>query len=252
MADSVTLALEGNPTLGDLTSALAGLNDLLAGLSRAVAPGVAITWSVAALDVSSAVSTFRGQSERPGAVADVTDAYLHVGRRMQRGEQLGYTQDIIDAAKKIVAVIEDLTTEGVRFETADDDVTITGPVGIAQAAALRPVASTFGAVQGRVQTLRSRGGLRFTLYDSVHNKAVSCYLEADKHDLMRDAWDQLALVRGLVKREPETGRPISIRRISEIELRPESQPDAWRRARGIWSLDGDKPEAVVRRLRDAQ
>jgi hypothetical protein len=111
----------------------------------------------------------------------------------------------------------------------------------------------FGAVEGRVQTLSSRGGLRFTLYDSLHDRAVSCYLAEGHEDIMRDAWGRLAVVQGLVKRDPRTGRPVTIREVRSVELLGERSPHDYKRARAAIPLPegARRAEDVIRQLRDA-
>jgi hypothetical protein len=104
-------------------------------------------------------------------------------------------------------------------------------------------------VRGRVQTLSSRGRLRFTLYDALYDKAVSCYLAEGQEDIMRDAWGHVALVEGWVTRDPATDRPLSIRGIERVTLLPEGDPHGYRRARGA-VLGRELPEAIIRRLRD--
>ena len=88
-------------------------------------------------------------------------------------------------------------------------------------------------MEGRIETVTRRKGLRFTLYDSLDDKAVSCYLEDGQEKLMRGAWGRRALVEGWVSRDPATGRPLTIRRVSHVELLPDVESGGYRRARGV-------------------
>ena len=110
-----------------------------------------------------------------------------------------------------------------------------------------------GAVTGRVQVLSNRGGLRFNMYDTVHDKAVSCYLKQGQEDLMREAWGQRAMVSGEVTRDKATGRPITIRQIMNLEILEETVAGSYHEARGAvpWEPGDALPEDVIRRLRDA-
>ena len=113
--------------------------------------------------------------------------------------------------------------------------------------------SAIGAVTGRVQTLSNRAGLRFNLYDTIHNKAVACYLSPGQEELMREAWDRRARVSGRVSREGGTGRPIAIRQILSVEILEDPAPGSYRLARGAvpWQEGDILPEDAVRLLRDA-
>jgi hypothetical protein len=95
--------------------------------------------------------------------------------------------------------------------------------------------------------------LRFTLYDLLHDDAVSCYLEEGYEDIMRTLWGKLVTVEGIVKRDPLTGAPQTVRQITKVEPMPEVEPESWRRARGIVPIGprGLMPEKAIRRLRDA-
>jgi hypothetical protein len=115
-----------------------------------------------------------------------------------------------------------------------------------------PTADSYGAITGRVQTLTNRGGLRFALYDTLHDRAVSCYLAEGHESIMRDMWGRLASVEGLIRRDPITGRPLTIRDIRQIEPLPEHAPQALEAVRGISpSPQGLRAEDAIRRLRDA-
>lgn len=169
-----------------------------------------------------------------------------------------FSQRVERATRGLLAILPNV--ESIRFETAEDEAVLTG--GAAQDArqlglglGLRAPSErrrAYGAVRGRIQTLSSRGQLRFTLYDTLRNRAVSCYLAQGQHDLMRHAWDQVALVEGVVTRDAD-GRPLSIRRVTDIHVLAEAGPSDYLQARGALKVDAatPAPEEVIRRLRDA-
>ena len=112
---------------------------------------------------------------------------------------------------------------------------------------------SYGAIQGRIQTLSNRGALRFTVYDLLYDRAVGCYISEVKEELLRNAWGRLAFIEGLVARDPINGRPLAVRQVSNISLLREP-PDApnYEDARGAGpSLTKLSPEDAIRRVRDA-
>jgi hypothetical protein len=118
---------------------------------------------------------------------------------------------------------------------------------------LPSIVPAYGAIEGRIQTLSSRGGLRFTTYDLLYDKAVSCYVTEEKQELLRDMWGRLATVEGLIARDPNNGRPISIRDIRNISSLQECERFEYSDARGAApSLGGLSPEEAIRRIRDAE
>jgi len=113
------------------------------------------------------------------------------------------------------------------------------------------LALAYGGVQGRVQTLTNRGGLRCTLYDTLFDRAVSCYLEQGHEDIMRDVWGRVAVVEGLVSRDQITGRPQVVRGVRNVTVVRQTRSDAWTSTRGILPPGPAEPEVVIRALRDA-
>jgi hypothetical protein len=250
--DSVTLVLNGTPTLDELAEAAGSLRDLLAALTEERAgKGERIEWVVDALEVSSSLMSVKGSGRLP-LVEAVSAAYLDVGRSIQRDVWDTLAPTVARPARSMLRIING-HVPSIRFENADDDVTIV-PAGGPERPDIAPIdiPGAYGAVLGRIQTLSSRGSLRFTLYDLLHNKAVSCYLRADQQDMIRDAWDRIALVRGWIKRDAATGRPLTIRRVRGVELRHEGVPGEWRQAAGALDHPDADWSAIVRRLRDAQ
>lgn len=255
-SDSVTLVLDGQPTLDDLAAALDGLRELLRGLGQEVAKDRPITWQVDTLETGSAVTTFLGTGQEPPVVHDVADRFLSSGRALGAGDLSAFSQnlDVARGADKIIGVLNG-RVPSVRFETAEDDVIISvAPTPTPETSPGNPSPGAYGAVMGRVQTLSNRGGLRFTLYDQLHDRAVSCYLHDGQQELMRGVWDKLALVKGWVKRDPATGRPTSVRQIRNVIPRDEGRRGDWRNASGaLASISSTEPaEVTIRRLRDAQ
>jgi len=247
--DSVTLFLEGSPTLDDYVQALSGLRGLLNAISQEVLKGTQIEWRIDALEASSALASFRGETADVALVEQAADVYLGVGRALKAGES------VAPPYRRSVKMIRDVLTDrvpSVRFETAQDDVT----VSLAQQAQVIPFPqrepeAQFGAVEGRIQTLSRRGSLRFILFDLVHDKAVTCYLAPDQEGLMLDVWGRLAIVEGVVKRDPVSGRPTTVRHVTDVVLTPERERGEWRSARGVQPSD-EASETRIRRIRDAQ
>jgi hypothetical protein len=246
---TVTLALEGDVPLGPFADALDGFRRLIDALSKEVAADVKIEWIVDSLEVGSAMATARGESEAPQAVENVAAAYLAVGEAEARHAPIPYRRSVKQAVSLITRVL-DGKIRAIRFETADGEATIQTPE--AKGAPGPPPVSAYGAVTGRVQTLSSRGSLRFHLYDLVHDKAVSCYLEPGYEETMRGVWGKLATVEGWMTRDAVTGRPLSVRRITNVEPRREVEPGSFRLAREAVRVgpQAERPEVIIRRMRD--
>jgi hypothetical protein len=73
---------------------------------------------------------------------------------------------------------------------------------------------------------------------------VSCYIEPGNGDKLVDIWGKIATVEGVVTRDPETGRALAVRHITDIHLvEDEGQRDGYIRARGALPRRAGDPRA---------
>ena len=244
--NTVTFELGGRVEIQDLEKGIIAFRRLILALTPS---NERVAWVVEDLRPGSTVATLRGEADDPAIVERIVREYESVGDTLSRHEELKmHGNQVKSAADAIVALTG--TVDYVRFETPDDDYMILGN-GVQTTKATPSV--SIGAVKGRVQTLSNRGGLRFNLYDTIHDKAVACYLSSGQESLMREAWGKLATVSGKVSRDASTGRPIAIRQIMDVEILDDVLPGAYRSARGVvpWQPGYKKPEEIIRQLRDA-
>ncbi len=222
---------------------------LIKALASEVSPGSQIEWLVEDLWVGSTVARIRGESAEPTVVEPVAEAFLRTGKALADGRRFPYSSRVEKPAQAIVSVIND-RIRSVRFETEQDEATVVAQVG---ARSTRPTLGAYGAVEGRIQTLSSRTSLRFTLFDSLHDRAVSCYLAEGQEDLMRDAWDRRALVEGWITRNAITGQPQTVRRVRRVTLLRDAPRGSYVRAAGVLKPvpGGPLPEETLRVARDA-
>lgn len=275
--DTLTIIMEGEVPLGEFARTVSSFYELVRALSVEVgAPD--LDWVLDDLQFSSAVATARA-SQNPESAAKVVSAYADVAHSLETGTPIGYSPRISSAAEKVIS-ISDARVKALRFETpfreavvrlrhegtVEPRKTIAEPTETGAEAAhpslvsKRPVITTaspatLGGLQGRVQVLSNRGGLRFTIYDLLYDKAVSCYVAEGKEELLRDVWGKLAVVEGMITRDALTGRPLAIRHVSNITPLQDTQPKSrdYEDARGSFPRFVDtSPEDAIRRLRDAQ
>ena len=268
--DTVTLALDGDVPLEEFARTMGRFAELVNALSEEVgSPG--LDWVVDDLQVSSAVATARSSSDTQAA-QKVVHAYAAVGLALENHMPIKVSPRVRRAVNNVVS-IQDKRVRAVRFETAKKDSVI--PTGQRETPRLLPApksttattvmetpwgalavitpSPSFGAIQGRIQTLSNRGALRFTVYDLLYDKAVGCYISEGREELLRNVWGRLASIEGLVTRDPINGRPLAVRQVSNVSLVQEP-PDApnYEDARGAGpSLTKLSPEDAIRRVRDA-
>ena len=248
--DAITLAIDGELDLGLFAAAVDRLKDLTAALSDDLAPNGDVRWRIADLKVGSAVVTLGVESSSDAAVRRVTRGFNDVGAALAGDQRLEFSPRVAKAARRLGELTRQQGVKAVRFQTASRTSTVV-KLGPNAKAAVRQ-RHAWGAVSGRVTSLKKVDALEFTLRDSVFDVAVTCHLRAGQEDEARCAWDTYVTVSGMVERDPGTGRPRSVRQISQIEQLPDRPRGAWRAARGAlpWK-PGDPPaEAAIRRVRD--
>lgn len=247
--NTLTLALGGDVPLEQFAQAMERFHRLIDLLTQDLSRDTRISWIVDELFIGSAVIGIRGEAEQPEAVERIARAYTVVGQSLEHNQPIPYSPQIARAAESLSQVLNGHITS-IQFEAGNEVATITSSVPVEQAAGLF---GAYGSIEGRVETLTSRRGLGFTLYDLLHDRPIRCHLEPDQADSVRDAWDRRVIVQGWVRRDPTSGRPVSINPVRAIEIVPEVERGSYRRARAIAPAgDGEEPpHVVIRRLRDA-
>ncbi len=244
--DDLTLTLDGDVSIHDFATAVSALDRLVKSLTEAIAEDKnAIQWVVTELEAGSATTTITGYAEKPQDVQSVIAGYSAVGRALATGGAVPYSEKVRKEAKKIMGILGG-EVSSITFNTANGEITVAP-----EQKAYKEVETftSFGAVEGRVQTLSSRAGLKFTLFDTIYDKPVQCYLESEWQDKLRDFWGKRVIVEGMVTRSSRTGHPLNIRQISTIEVLPVIQPGAFREARGVLKYE-EPADIAIRRLRD--
>ncbi len=261
MADNtITFILDGEISLSSFADACKSFSSLIAALSIEE-NATDVQWVISDLALSSARTTIEGRSLVAASVQRVQRAYESVGHSLERGDRISRPASVVRPALAMVRKIGG-AVKGVRFETAENEAIITArpskkhareqiALAVPQGESTAQIPGAYGAIEGTVETLARRRGLRFTLYDSLNDRAVSCYLQPDYEEKMRNVWGKRAIVQGWVTRDPANGHPLAIRHIDAVT--PILAEGDYRKARAVLPLKpGDlSPEEQIRRLRDA-
>ena len=241
---NITFELGGRVDIKQMSEGIAAFNHLI----EALTGREEIKWLVVDLQSGSAIATLRPECDNPAVSERIIQDYKNVGKALQNKEEIPGNNRVKSAAESIRKLVD--SVEYLRLEAVGENFYIYENGGSSP----KPLTSTaVGSVTGRVQTLSDRGSLRFNLYDTIHDKSVSCYLTQGQEELMRAAWGRRAMVSGRVTREIETGRPITIRGILDVQILEEVADGSYRDARGAvrWQQGDKLPEDAIRKLRDA-
>jgi hypothetical protein len=250
---TLTLSLEGDVPLDLFVEAMKRWQTLINDLSAEIAHDAKIEWVIEYLEAGSATATVRGEAATYEPVERVARGYEVVGRSLENNQPIPYSPKIAGDSYELTTILNGKIT-AMRLGTPEESATIVSPsLTTYEMRTVTPTLISYGAVEGRIQTLTDRAELRFTLYDAVFDQAVRCYLQDNQREMMRDAWGHRAIVEGRVTRDFLTGRPKEIRRIVRMDILDDVEPGSYRAARGVSPIgpDGLSPEDAVRRVRDA-
>ena len=250
-ADTLTLELSGDVSLAKFAEAMKRFQALIADLSKDIAKDEAINWRIEDLNKGSAIATIQGYGAKAESVERVVRAYGQVGNALAQHTPIPYSDRVKKSANKLVGVIDGGVT-ALRFETPFTDAIVGRQTD--EAVDSPSITFAYGVVKGRVETLTSRRGLRFTIYDSIFDRPISCYLNKGQEEQMRDVWGRQVNVSGLIGREPDTRRPVVVREVETIELLADSEAGGYRLARGVLGSDKTSPrsELIIRSMRDVE
>ena len=247
--DTLTLALEGDVSLQEFTQAMSNFRDIVEALTGEVAANARVEWLIEDLQAGSAIATVRGVTEQAEIIGAVIIAYLTVGHALQMNQPIPYSERVRRPAKALSRLLDGHITS-LRFETAQEDVIVDNR-GLESGVAIQPLKS-YGVVNGVVETLTKRRGLKFTIYDGIFDRPVTCYLKEGQEDFIRDFWGKQVTVSGKIYRNAQNGRPYAVRDITYVRLTDNVPPGSYRRARGVLAGKlGQSPEQLIRSLRDA-
>jgi hypothetical protein len=257
----LTFALDGEITLAEYSEAMKRFRSFVGALSQEIGRDIKIDWRIDELQSGSAIATIHGNSAHPDIVDSIVEAYARVGTALERGEPIPYSDIVRRRAYHIQKLVKG-SIHSIRFETPFSDALITSGTRRGNGSQLInanqadniTIKKSHGQVRGTVQTLTNRGGLKFTLYDSIFDSPISCYLNEGQEEIMRGLWGRKVIVDGIIGREPYQQRAVVVRQIEKIDVVEDITPGSYRLAKGAIPREEGKPkpEVIIRGLRDAQ
>lgn len=249
--ETLTLFLEGEVTLDLFSEVMSNFNALIYNLTEEVTGSRDIEWQISSLSSGSALTSVRGANDNSEGVARVVRAYESVGRSLSEGKPIPYSDKVAKHAYAITSVINGYISR-IDFSTADESYGVETPFEGRE----QPKSEvSLGAVTGDLVSVWSHPSLKVGIYDLLFNRVVHCYFanpRTEQSDLAREAWQHRVFVSGNVKRDVETGRPIEVRQVVDIEIIDAPRDNAFFEAGGIlpWSDGDETAENTIRRIRN--
>lgn len=249
--DTITLRLQGDVPIVEFADAMQHLSKLLTSLAEEIVGDAAIEWEIATLQAGSATITLRGFCQEPSYVMRIVEGYIGVGEALERNAPIPYSDDVIKHAEALTAYING-KVKGVEFAANDRLATIAAPrSAVEHTKQLKR--HSLGIVSGVIETISGRGQPTCTIYDSLFDLAIKCYIDASHKEIVRSAWEKRVAITGDIERDPDTGRPTAVRNVRRIDVEEKGPQGIHKRSRGVlpWDPGDEPPEIKIRRMRNA-
>jgi hypothetical protein len=246
---TLTLKLNGDVPLALFARAIQHFNALVDGLTVEVT-GEELPWEVADLHGGSAYVAVVARSDDDVQIDKVLRAYDEVGEALRRHEPIPYSPAVSHAAWSIANLVNG-EIKSIDLGSPFNTYTIKEPIKDRSTDDGQKPQIAWGTLYGEVGSIIKRPRLQLTLFDSLFDRAVPCFLHKNQESDARQAWGRQVAVTGRIYRNADNGRPLKIRDVISIEI-IEPQKSAYQHARGAipFSPDDVYPETQIRRLRD--
>lgn len=251
--DTITLELKGTIPLDLFASAIASFNGMVSGLADDIVGPDRVEWEVERLSSGSAIIVARPQYAEPDEVEQLIEAYQVLGNALSTNSPLPFSPEINNHAFALTSLLNGKITS-ISFSSGAQTFVVSEPVEESEENTPGVVShSSFGIITGELASITTRPRLKISLYDSLFDRAVTCYPSEDYREMLRRAWGRRITVTGLIRRNPDTGRPVSVREIVDIQIADVPSLGSHKRARGAltYGLGDPLPELVIGSLRDA-
>lgn len=247
----LSLRLHGEVPLDLFAKAITNFNLLISALTKDVSGSEDISWQIHDLRAGSAYAAVRAYGDNSVAIDNIVESYETIGERLSVGKPLHFSDEITKPVFKIARLVNGHVS-AITFGTSNSNFDIDE----IKATSSEPVSRIYsiGTIVGIAGTITTRPHLKLTVFDNLFDRAVSCHVQNTFREELRGAWDKEVSISGMIYRDPDTGRPIEIKDIRDIQIIPEKSEWDFRQARGVL-FDFNNNETVVesvRRLRNAE
>ncbi len=250
--ETLTIKLSGAITLTDFAEAMGRYDRFVRALAAEADGRAPVTFAIDGLQTGSTMTSVEVSSPSARVVTGTLQGYHEVSQVLaRRGQLAGHSRRVQNAGRKVAEIIQFPSVESVRLESVLGEALLVRPTAAERDEAPQ-LRYSYGALQGRVDTLTRRRGLRFVLYDLLTDNAISCYLVPGQEERVRDTWGYNVLVRGEIGRDPRTWRPEVVRQIVDVVMLSDVDASSYRSLRGKLRppANAPAPEVRIRRLRD--
>ena len=238
---SVTLALEGDAIPSDkFKQAITSFLDIIESVSHeAVGDGAKIKWNISVKSGSAIVSaTPEYTKESRQAIKSVVSAIPGGIKELSRGVATApkfFSPSTMRAVKRL-ANVHDIGGNGltlIRISTSRFNRVVTHKVAATANAIIGATYEAYGSIEGKLQALRDRDGFKFTVFDSLFDRGIECYVNEELIPSAINGFRKRVRVSGVVQYN-KGGLPVSINATDIFQFLPNNKLPGAADVRGIF------------------
>ena len=236
--------------LNVVTGTLAILKELDDEMRRGRKP---IRWRISEVHLHSPLSlTIDSDSaEDVGGSRDILRGYMEGFRKIDESAEdipSYFTETSLEAAKKLVSVLDDEIAKVSFFVPGDKPVTPTQHVA-ANVDRLISRRELMGSFEGTIEMISIHGGLTFNIYHVLTGDRIACSFPEKMLEDVKSSLGERVIVFG--KACYRGRKPVSVKVEQIKHMRPSDELPQFKDLEGVDITGGMDPTEYVRRLRDA-
>lgn len=243
----LNIGLEGIVSMADYGDTISRYREMVEALCTHLDRQGIVTWELSNLAFGSATLEFTGSSLDVRFLDAIDNGIIAIGQYLQGSLAIPFPYSVIKPAAELTHVINERVT-AIRLGTEKRSLRIDRHVATPPSPSRR---ISYGEIIGTVETLQRRQN-QFAIYDEIFDERIVCRLRPAQQEMMRDFWGKLVVVTGELESDATTGHVMAVRRVDDVHLVQDVPPGSYEKACGIIDFGTDRPEVLLRRLRDAE
>lgn len=237
--DCLTLDLEGSLPLEKFERAVVAFFDLVKEVTKeALHENQHVRWTVTVRAGGAILNAIPHYTEDVAPqVREILHAVPSGIRAIEKGvEEVPkfFNREAIRAVKKLggLQALKPTDIMAVKIRSMSEKAVVTPRSVVAADSLISGQHQSYGAIEGKMQTITEREGFRFVVYDSLYDHRVDCFFDEELMDGAIASFRKRVRVSGLVQYD-RMGEPVSIKVDDIYVFRPNSELPSVREMRGI-------------------
>lgn len=237
--DCLTIDLEGDLPLEKFEKAIGAFFDLIKEVTKeALHENQRIRWTVTVRAGSAVLNAIPHYTEISAAhVRDILHAIPLGIKSIEKGTDevpRFFNREAVRAVRKLGSLqgLKPTDITAVRIRSGPEKAFVTPKSVVVADSLIGGQRQSYGAIEGKMQTITDREGFRLVVYDSLFDYRVDCFIDEELMEKAVGSFRKRVRVSGMVQYDRK-GDPVSIKVDDIYTFRPNSELPSVREMIGI-------------------